>query len=467
MKHVIRILIIVAILAVAGFFGYRYYQNTQIQNTKSYETATIERGRLTAVISATGSVRANQSAVINWMTSGRIDEIKVKAGDKVRQGDELATLAKMSLSQSIILAESDLVSAQRELENLQNSESETAQAYKKMVDAQKELEDATDARQSKDYQRASGESIDSAEATYLMAKNKYEDARDEYNKYADRSEDDPIRAHFLTLMVDAESEMNRALGNLNWLRGGPDATEISQADARVMVAEASLADAQREYDRLKDGADPDDIKAAEARIASIEATLNLAKLEAPFNGTITEVSSKVGDTVSAGTSSFRMDDFSRMLVDVQVTEVDINSIEVGQSATLSFDAILDKEYNGTVVEVSQVGEEIDGLINFKVTIELSDADDQVKPGMTAAVNIMVNELNDVLLVPNRAVRVKEGQHVIYLLKGGIQSEPVSITLGATSDDYSEIISGDVAEGDKAILNPTTTIDFTSGNPMMR
>ncbi len=92
-------------------------------------------------------------------------------------------------------------------------------------------------------------------------------------------------------------------------------------------------------------------------------------------------------------------------MDVQVSEVDINSVKVGQPVTLSFDAIVGKEYSGEVVEVAQAGASSQGVVSFTVTVELTDADESVKPGMTAAVNIVVQEIKDAILVPNRAVRL--------------------------------------------------------------
>jgi HlyD family secretion protein len=125
---------------------------------------------------------------------------------------------------------------------------------------------------------------------------------------------------------------------------------------------------------------------------------------------------------------------------------------------LTFDAILGKEYQGEVVEVSPVGDTIQGTVNFRVTVELLDPDDEVKPGMTAAVNILVDELTDVLLVPNRAVRVRDGNRVVYILQDG-QAVPVEVTLGATSDEVSEVIAGDLEAGDQVILNPPNELNF--------
>jgi HlyD family secretion protein len=76
--------------------------------------------------------------------------------------------------------------------------------------------------------------------------------------------------------------------------------------------------------------------------------------------------------------------------------------------------------------------------------------------MTAAVNIIVSEIEDVLVIPNRAVRLLDGQRVVYLLKPGeTVPNPVNITIGSTSDLQSEVIEGNIKEGDVIVLNPPT------------
>jgi len=192
------------------------------------------------------------------------------------------------------------------------------------------------------------------------------------------------------------------------------------------------------------------------RIAALEAALDSKNLRAPFAATVTEVKSLPGDMVNPGTVSFRIDDLSHLLVDVDIPEVDINRIQIGQAVNLSFDAITDRQYTGEVIEVARVGSTAQGVVNFKVTIELTDADEAVRPGMTAAVNIIVEQLDDVLLVPNRAVRSSGGQRVVYVLRLGIPT-PVPVEIGATSDLVSELLPGEVKEGDVLVLNPPTQI----------
>jgi len=248
----------------------------------------------------------------------------------------------------------------------------------------------------------------------------------------------------------------------NWYKNQANSQDIFEADAKLALAEAQLQDAQREWDRLKNGPDPDDIASAQARITASQAALKSASILAPFSGTITDVKPMTGDQVSPGTPAFRIDDLSRLLVDVQVSEVDINGIMLDQPVTLTFDAILDVIYNGKVVSVAQVGNTPQGAVTFSVTVELTELDDRVKPGMTSAVTIIVNQLDNVLLVPNRAVRLIDNQRVVYIMVNGVAKE-IEITLGATSGIDSEVLSGDLKEGDLIILNPSLNISPGSGN----
>jgi HlyD family secretion protein len=241
---------------------------------------------------------------------------------------------------------------------------------------------------------------------------------------------------------------------IKWHKGYVDEQTIKDADNTLALRKAELEDAQRKYDRLKDGPNPDDVAAAQANVDAARATLNMAKIISPINGTVTQVVPLEGDQVAAGTAAFRVDDLSEVLVDVEVSEVDINNVSVGQPVTLTLDAIPVKTFHGQVEQVSQAGAVTSGAVNFTVTVRVTDADADVKPGMTAAVNIVVNQVKGQLLVPNRAVRLVEGDRVVYVLKDG-RAQQVKITLGASSDAMSVLTSGDLVEGDLIILNPPT------------
>lgn len=356
---------------------------------------------------------------------GQLIRFTLKVGDQVQVGDILASLLETSLPQNVILAKSDLVTAQRNLNDLLESESAKAQAQLTLADAQKAVDDAQKKVASLNYPRASDDLIENTKSNIILAQDQVSRATDYYRTFRNKKDDFPPKAQALANLTQARINLDQLIANYNWYTGTPSENDSAELEANLAVAKAQLQDAQREWDRLKDGPDPKDVDAARAKVESIQATIDLARQMAPFAGTVTEVHPLPGDQVSAGTAAFRVDDLSHLLVDVDVSEVDINTIKIGQPVTMSFDAILGKEYHGQVAEVAQVGNTVQGVVNFTVTVELTDPDEQVKPGMTAAVNVVVTELKDVFLIPNRAVRLVNGNRVVYVLKNG-QPQAVQI-----------------------------------------
>jgi|WetSurMetagenome_2_1015567.scaffolds.fasta_scaffold66743_3 HlyD family secretion protein len=406
--------IAIVVIAVGAFLFVRYQAAKKV-SASTFQTLVVEKGGLTGTVGATGTVRANQSSWLVWQTSGTVSNVNYNLGDIVKSGDVLALLNKTTLSQNIIMAEADLVSAQKTLDDLKTSKLAAANAELALVNAQKDYEDRLQER----------ETLNS-----------------------------PVNYQYLK-MTALGPRIRKGTRSAN-------EREINEADAKLAVATAKMEDAQKEWDRLKNGPDPRDIAAAEARVAAAQATIDLEYISAPFSGTITDIPVKVGDVVSIGSQAFRVDDLSHLLVDVDVSEIDINRVKLGQDVTLSFDAILSKEYHGKVTSVARVGTSNQGVVNFTVTVELTDADELVLPQMTAAVNIVVVQLSDVTLIPNRAVRLVDGQRVIYILKNGVPTE-TKIELGANSDTTSELISGEVKVGDLIVLNPPTNM-FAGGPP---
>jgi HlyD family secretion protein len=446
---------VILIVAIVGFFAFRTFaKNTQDSVTADLQTEAAQRGSLEAYVGGTGSVRSNQNVTLSWQTNGTVGRVNVELGDDVQAGDVLAELSTSSLPQTLILARADLVAAQDALEDLYDSFGPLALALaqQQLADARDALEHAEDEWDGIHY-KGDQDEIDDAREAYRDAEDALELAADYYSKTS---------VQYKRVYQAYAS----ALAHYNYVSGNTvDEIKEAQYAAALEVANQQLVEAQAEYDRLLAGPTEDEIAAADARVFAAEAALQQAWIEAPFAGTVTLAQPLVGDQVGPGTTAFRVDDLSRLLVDVQISEVDINRVAVGQLALLRFDAILANEYTGEVIEVSPVGAVDQGLVNFKVTIALTDFDDQIKPGMTAAVNIRVEELEDVLLVPNRAVRAVEGQRVVYVLSDSGSIDMIEIELGATSDENSEVISGDLSVGDEVILNPPTSFfNMMNGGP---
>ncbi len=463
MKKTFTIILIIAVLAG----GYYLYQNMQANSTEQtsledLQTVEVQLGTLSATISATGTVRSNQDAQLSWQTSGTVEQVYVQPGDIVENGQMLAELVQTSLPQNVILAQEELINAQKALDDLGDDYKPLAiaDAQKAIADAQDAIEDAE--RTLRNLQTPAPQTdIDQAYADMLLAKDELDKAEDDYKPYEGKSEEDLTRANFLSKLATAQEQYDGTVRTYNALRGTASNTEIAVAEADLQVAYEQLSDAQEEYDRLVAGVETNDILAAEARIAAAEATLKQAWLESPFDGVITKVDTQTGDLVSAGTTAFQLDDLSRLIVDLTVTEVDITQVKVGQPVELTFDAITGKEYHGQVVEVALVGEKESGVVNFDISVELIDPDQDVRPGMTTAVNIITNEIPDVLLVHNRAVRKVDGEHIVFVVSEdqadtkSIAMQPIS--LGATSDSYSEVIDESLHPGDSVVLNPSSDL----------
>lgn len=448
----VRTIAIIALLAILAFIFVPLLTGSK-NGQENLQTEKLSRGSLIAQVGATGTVHSNQTAMLAWQTSGMIQKINVNLGDNVTKDDILAELDMATVPQTIILAQADLIQAERNLENIKNSNLATAQAQLALANAQDAVNKAKNRVLTYVTRRGSDDMVDSADSQLTIAKGNLKNAEDNFEFFKNKPKDDPNYIQALSMLTSARNALNTAQANYDYVTGKPSNVEVAKNDANYAIALAQLEDAQREYDRLKNGPNADDIAAAQARVDGLKATLAMTHLDAPFNGSVTEINSKVGDLVSPGTISFRIDDLGSMLVDVAVSEIDINRVKLGQDATITFDAILGKTYNGKVTEVARVADITQGVSNFKVTVELTDADESVLPGMTAAVNIVVAKLDDALLIPNRAVRLQDGVRVVYVLRNGIP-EIVKITLGLSSDSYSELIDSDLKEGDLIILNPT-------------
>jgi len=437
------VVVVVAVLVITG-----RARSTALTSLQTAEAAT---GSLTAQVGATGTVHANQTATLTFQTAGTVGAVYVGIGERVPKSEQLASLERTSLASNVILAQADLVAAERALEDVLHSATAKSQAELALANARKALADMQfkwDVQQPGN--RASTTTLKAAESKLVVAEDRMNRAKGVYDSAP--SSDDERKAEAYLNYAAAVQEYQSALASVNWYRGKPNDNDQAILDAQLAVSQAQLEDAQRAWERVKDGPDEGDVSAAQARVDAARASLELAEIKAPFAGTITFVDIKPGDQVAPGTLAFGLADLTRLLVDVEVSEVDIDRVKVGQEVTLTFDAIPEKTYQGLVHEVGQIGTALQGVVSFEVEVEVLNPDSSIKPGMTAAVNIVVSQIENVLLVPNRAVRVQDGQRVVFVMRDGVPVT-VEITLGASSDTDSEVLAGDLKVGDLIILNP--------------
>jgi len=447
------------VLAIAAAACGAVQQGNSGTAGSQYQTVQVEKGTLIENIGATGAVRSNQSAMLVWKTAGTIGAVNAGAGDKAKMGEVLATLKSDA---NLVALQANLTIAQENLAQLTSPQA-VANARLTVTTAQTAVNNAQTALNNEQYWQNTS-LIQNYYANYVLAKDRLDKAQTNWdNIHGGEYINNVNEAAAYNRLYAAQQAFDTAHYYYSLYSQAPTQNNMDQAQATLDLASATLKNAQTYLAVLTGGTAPADATGSDlfrlnqARLAvqTAQANLDATQITAPFDGTVTEVNSMVGDQVAPATRAFRLDDVSKLKVDVQVSEVDINAVQVGQPVTLTFDAVAGKPYHGEVEELDQVGNAAQGAVTFTVTVVLTDADASVKPGMTAAVSIIVKQLSNVLLVPDRAVRLVKNQHVVYVLQNG-QPQMVKITLGASSDTQSEVASGDLKVGDAIILNPLSS-----------
>ena len=205
------------------------------------------------------------------------------------------------------------------------------------------------------------------------------------------------------------------------------------------------------------------LRSAEISMQNLQDTMNNYTITAPISGTIIEKDAKVGDAVKAGDTLCIVYDLSYLEMSINVDELQISSISVGQQVQITADAVPDKTYVGTVTRVSMKGASNGGTTTYPVSIRIDDTDG-LRPGMNANAEIVVAEANNALVVPNAAV--VRGSYVLVTKDSPSAANAdtameapegfvyVPVKTGVSDDDYTQIVSG-IQEGDTIGYDPSS------------
>ena len=244
---------------------------------------------------------------------------------------------------------------------------------------------------------------------------------------------------------------------------------ITNAERTIVETSQSLAD-------LKAGADELDIRSARLTITQRENTLADAKqnladsyVRAPFAGTIASLSAKKYAAASGELATLITD---QKIAELSLNEVDAAKIELGDKATLTFDAIEELTLTGKVAQIDTIGAVTQGVVSYKVKIGFDTQEERVKPGMTINASIQTDTKQDVLIVPSSAVKTQNGVSYVQVFNpalpenGGAQGvtskiipQQIEVVTGISDDTNVEIISG-LEEGQQIV---TRTISASAAN----
>jgi RND family efflux transporter MFP subunit len=203
------------------------------------------------------------------------------------------------------------------------------------------------------------------------------------------------------------------------------------------------------------------ITQAQNSLDSAEETLAEYTVTAPFSGTLASVPVNVGDQVSSGTTLGTVIT-NQEVATLSLNEVDVSKVQVGQKATLTFDAIDGLSLAGTVATVDPVGTVSSGVVNYTITISLDTQDPRVKSGMTVTAAIQTAVAQDVLEVPSGAVKTTDGSSYVLVPPAGTAATTGStgvslitapteapVVIGITDGTSTQITSG-LTEGEKIV-----------------
>ena len=224
--------------------------------------------------------------------------------------------------------------------------------------------------------------------------------------------------------------------------------------------------------RAQIGVDQATIAQRQAQLEAAEVNLGYTDIVSPVNGTVVSRNVTVGQTVAASfqtpTLFLIATDLTQMQVDTNVSESDIGGIKQGNRATFTVDAFPKRTFRGAVSQVRQSPQTVQNVVTYDVVVSIDNKDLALKPGMTAATRVVVDQRRDVLRVPSQALRyapastgaptsgarrtrTADTQARVYVLRDGAPVA-VPVTVGLDDDSFTEIAAGDLKAGDLVITS---------------
>ncbi len=532
------------VVIIAVYFGYRYFFATPVETR--YITAQVQNGTIIVSTSGSGQVSASSQIDIKPKTSGDVVYVGVKNGQAVWTGMLIASIDARDGEKLVRDAEANVESANISLEKLKQSSADLAKITEDsfnnvsnaFLDLPLIISDAevmilgstinppsqSNAGFYKDFVNVNeAANRDRIELIITAAQNDYADARAKYDnvflmyKDTNRYASPEVIANLLKKTIELSKSLAQALKSekniLDFIADYASANSKSipsivtsyQATIRNDIAKtngfiSTLTDTQN---ALKNA--PLDIRSQEVTLkqredALVDAQEKLADyyIRAPFSGIIAQLQLEKGDSVSPSTVLGVLIT-TKKLAEISLNEVDVAKIKIGEKATLTFDAIPALTISGQVAEIDAIGTVAQGVVTYKVKIAFDTQDERVKTAMSVSAAIITDIKQNVLLIPNSAVKslsAQAGQGNNHYAEGGEGVDAITastpptgqaganaqagialkntprkqpVEIGISNDESTEIISG-LKEGDfvsvrtvsGSVKTPTTQTTQSSG-----
>lgn len=474
------------------------------------DTTLIRSAADSAQVSAAGNIAVGREQPVIFQVEGTVVEVVVEVGDEVSAGDYLIALDTTDLARAVTQAELSLAESQLQLDILREpadpaaiaaaqaslasaeenllevragpSAAELAAAEASLAAAQTSYQELLAGPTEAELIQLKAE-LQKAEITLRQAQGAYDqiayadnvgassqaaelqEATIDYES-AKAALDEASAPATPSELQDALSAIQTAQNELETLRNQPTAADLAAAEAQVASSAAALASLL---------AAPTEAELREAQISVEQATLSLAEAQAelakaqllaPIDGTILSMAVSAGEQVSSGASALTMADLTQLKLTVNVAEVDVSQLQIGQPAEITLDALPEQVFQGVVTQIAPASDSEEGVVNYPVTIQLTDPDPStslrtslsgVRPGMTAMATIVDDDAEEGWLVPTAALQERSGQTVVLIMRDG-QPTPIAVTVRGLQGEWSVVHSPDLQAGDEAVGSVSSFLD---------
>lgn len=517
-------------------FGF-YFGNKAINGNGGelrYALAQVERGTLIFSVSGSGQIAVMDQVDIKPKVSGNLVAIYINKDQSVKGGQLIATLDSKDTERSVRDAQTVLDKAQRDLadakENYQEIEidaenslrtayedgySSVSTSFFKLSDYIKDLKDAIGTDQSSQEYITGYELVLGRDSLFIQKfLDDYYKANDLFNKnfaffrtvFQDGDRDTIYK--LISDTIDTTKAISQALESARHMY---DAAVINESYKKLTIASqidkmqpkiesdvssvySSISSIQRIKDTIDDTNKNTPKNIENARLAAESAQNSVTQKEealfdakekldeynirAPFSGSIASINDKIkiGDSVSSGTMLATLITRQK-IAQISLNEIDAAKVKAGQKVTLTFDALPDTSITGKVAEVDTMGTASQGVVSYGVKIVLDSGEDAIKPGYSVVADIITDVKQDVLVLPNGAIKSQGDSYYVELVdvnadsqftqqllanvSGTILPEPPNtqqVEVGLANDVSTEIVSG-LKEGDIVVvstINPNQT-----------
>ncbi len=435
------------------------------QEGVSQQKVEVTRGDLTVSVAGSGKIETSREERLTFGSAGKVDEILVAEGYEVKSGDVLARLDTRSLELAKTQAKLTLTQAEVALVQAQLAQKTAEYNLKNIVDSEDALKLAVLNAQI---------NLDTAEYALSIAEETHtwpdlQTAQAEIDK-AEAFLQYALDKGIELLIVRAQAELSAAEAIYDAIVQGYDPEEVAIKKKQVEMAEMTLVQAQKDLDDLADDIAMQELQVTSAAQAIEQAQqsvdlahlsldeaqrqLDEATITAPFDGVVAMVLVKEGDIMPSPSMApqavVQLIDPGSLELVIEVDEIDIPLVRLGQEAVVTVDALQDVDIQGVISSVYPVPKEEGGVVLYSVRVNLdAPPNTGIKVGMSASAEIVAEKHDNVLMVPSRAVdKNDQGQTVVKVMENEEIQERV-VVVGLDDGLRTEIVSG-LEEGETIV-----------------